>query len=431
VSFVVKGKIRMVDMEESAGLLRYARSLLIGLLALLLLGLTFAAGVLTGTSMAANPEAISFRTPLLPAPIVAPERGTQPDDVDFGVFWEVWNTVERRFYYDLPDNNERMYGAIRGMLKTLGDPYTAFVDPEAAEILRQDNSGTFEGIGAYVEEAPGGGVYIIRVFEDGPAERAGLKAGDIVIAVGGQDITDQILNESLLLIRGPAGTPVTLTVIREGEEEAFDITIIRARIEVPTVEARMLEGNIGYVALFEFNSQASARLTAAVAELLDQGAEGIILDLRNNPGGFLDQAINVADLFLDDGVVLIERDVDGHVREHRSGNGEIAEDVPLVVLINGGSASASEIVAGAIQDRGRGTLIGETTFGKGSVQLLDDLSDGSQLRVTYANWFTPLDHLISGQGITPDIVIESPDEQPQGNADVQLERAIELLLTEQ
>jgi carboxyl-terminal processing protease len=417
-----------VDANNST---RPIRGIILGILGIALLGLVFSAGVLTGVTIASNSEVVSFRTPLIPAPISAPESGAQPENIDFAVFWEAWNTVERRFYYDVPSDDVRMYGAIRGMIETLDDPYTAFVEPEAARILREDNSGSFEGIGAYVEEAPGGGVFIIRVFENGPAERAGLRAGDIVIAVNSEDITGQILNESLLLIRGPAGTPVTLTVVREGVEEAFDLTVTRARIEIPTIEARMLDDKIGYVALYEFNSQASARLGVAVSDLIDAGAESIILDLRNNPGGFLDEAIRVSDLFLDDGVVLIQRDVDGNVREHRSGNGDIAEDIPLVVLINGGSASASEIVAGAIQDRGRGELVGETTFGKGSVQLLFDLSDGSQLRVTYANWYTPNDNSISDQGIIPDIVVEIPAEEPQESTDMQLERAIQFLQTGQ
>ncbi len=407
---------------------RYIARIVLGIV---LLGLVFAAGVFTGIGITSAQAASAFHTPMLPAPIVAPEAGDQPEEVDFGVFWEAWNTIERRFYYELPSEEDRVRGAINGMIQTLDDPYTGYVEPDVARILREDNTGSFEGIGAYVEEAPDGGVFIVRVFEGGPADRAGLRAEDIVIAVDGQDITGNILNESLLLIRGPAGTDVTLTIIREGVEEPFDLTITRARIDIPTIESRMLEGNIGYVALFEFNSQSSQRLKDAVEALTDQGAKSLIFDLRGNPGGFLDEAVTIADLFLDDGVVLIQRDVDGNVREHTSDSGDLAEDIPLVVLINRGSASASEIVAGAIKERGRGTLIGETSFGKGSVQLLFDLSDGSQLRVTYANWYTPDDNSITGAGIEPDIFIETPPEPPADGSDPQLERAVELLLTGQ
>ena len=366
----------------------------------------------------------SLRVPLLP-------RGNdQPDDeVDMGVFWEVWNALEERYYYDLPDEQTRVYGAIDGLIGTLDDPHTAFVPPDVARILREDDTGMFEGIGAYVDQALDGGVYIIRVFEDGPAEAAGLHANDVIIAVDGQDVTEKTLNESLLLIRGPAGSSVQLTVIREGVEEPLTFTLMRARLEIPTIESRMLEDNIGYVALFEFNTRASERLEDAVKELLDQGAQSIILDLRNNPGGFLNESILVADLFLPKGTVVIQRDVEDFETVHQSRNGQLAEDVPLVVLVNEASASASEIVAGAIQDRDRGTLIGTTTFGKGSVQLQYDLSDGSQLRVTYANWFTPNDRSIQGEGITPDIVVQNPEEPSQDDA--QLDRAIQFLETGQ
>jgi carboxyl-terminal processing protease len=366
----------------------------------------------------------SLRVPLLP-------RGNdQPDDeVDMGVFWEVWNALEERYYYDLPDEQTRVYGAIDGLIGTLDDPHTAFVPPDVARILREDDTGMFEGIGAYVDQAPDGGVYIIRVFEDGPAEAAGLHANDVIIAVDGQDVTEKTLNESLLLIRGPAGSSVQLTVIREGVEEPLTFTLMRARLEIPTIESRMLEDNIGYVALFEFNTRASERLEDAVKDLLDQGAQSIILDLRNNPGGFLNESILVADLFLPKGTVVIQRDVEDFETVHQSRNGQLAEDVPLVVLVNEASASASEIVAGAIQDRDRGTLIGTTTFGKGSVQLQYDLSDGSQLRVTYANWFTPNDRSIQGEGITPDIVVQNPEEPSQDDA--QLDRAIQFLETGQ
>ncbi|HLV44243.1 MAG TPA: S41 family peptidase, partial [Aggregatilineales bacterium] len=273
---------------------------------------------------------------------------------------------------------------------------------------------------------PEGGVQIIRVFEEGPAEQAGMEAGDIVVAVDGQDVTGMILNEALLLIRGEAGTTVRLTVFRMEEDEMLEFSVTRERLLVPTVESEMLEDNVGYVALFQFNAIATRELRAAVEDLMNQGAESIILDIRNNPGGFLDEAVSVADLFLPRGIVLIERNVDGREQTFRTRSGDIAEDVPLVVLVNENSASASEIVAAAVQDNGRGTLIGETTFGKGSVQLLYNLSDGSQLRVTYANWYTPDDVSISENGVEPNIVVEA-DEADTSADDVQLERALEFL----
>jgi carboxyl-terminal processing protease len=420
--------MRDTDSEAKGAPLRALRNIVLILLGLILVGLVYLAGVATGAGMT---SAGFFRSDQRPMPQISGTGPEEPEEieVDFDTFWEAWVIVEDRFYYEIPDEEERVYGAIQGMLYSLGDPYTSFVPPDVARILREDTSGAFEGIGAYVEEAPSGGVHIVRVFEDAPARKAGLRAGDLVVAADGVDIRGMILNEALLLIRGPAGTEVTLTVLREGEPEPLEITITRAKIDVPTTESRMLEDNIGYVALFDFNAQAGKRLEEAIEELLDQGAEALILDLRNNPGGFLDQAIKVSDLFLPKGVVLLQRDVDGNETEHKSGNGDLAEDIPLVILINGNSASAAEIVAGAVQDLGRGTLIGETTFGKGSVQLLYDLSDGSQLRITYANWYTPKGTSLSEQGVSPDITVETPVEPTE--TDIQLERAVEFLTTGQ
>jgi carboxyl-terminal processing protease len=400
------------------------RTVIFIVLGLVLAATIFAAGFISGSGLTslgivgANPE--------LPAlPIQQQVDAEQPEGVNLDVFWEVWNTVDDRFFYDLPTDEERVQGAIEGLINSLGDPYTAYVPPDVAHMMNEDISGEFEGIGAFVEEAPEGGVYIFRVFEGGPAEQAGLRAGDIVIAVDSEDVTENILRESLLLIRGEAGTDVTLTVIREGQDTPLEFTVTRARLDVPTVESEMLDNNIGYVALYEFNARASSQLRPALRQLLNDGAESIILDLRNNPGGYLDESVTIADMFLADGTIVIQRNVDGEERSFTSTRGEFAEDVPLVVLINQNSASASEIVAAAIKDNGRGTLIGQTTFGKGSVQLQYNLSDGSLLRVTYANWFTPDNVSISELGVEPDIVVEVPEEQTQ--EDVQLDRAVEFL----
>ncbi len=399
--------------------------LMVGLVGLVLVATVFAAGFVVGSSLTASGVVGSLvPVPVLPAS-EAPASAAASEEVSLDVFWEVWNTLESRFYYDLPSEEERVQGAIYGLIESLDDPYTAYVPPDVARILNEDSSGSFEGIGAFVEEAPEGGVYIIRVFDDGPAQVAGLRSGDVVVAVDGEDVTRKILREALLLIRGPAGTEVTLTVVREGEPQPFDLTMRRARLDVPTVEARMLDNDIGYVALFDFNARASSRLRDAVRGLINDGAESLILDLRDNPGGYLDESIRVADLFLGPETVLIQRDVDGNERRFTSRGGDLAEGIPLVVLVNQNSASASEIVAAALQDSGRATLIGQTTFGKGSVQLQYNLTDGSLLRVTYANWYTPDDRSISENGVTPDIVVAPPTVQT--DRDLQLERAIRYL----
>jgi len=408
------------------------RRIAVSVLTVLLVGLVFLTGYVTGAGI--PPQAlINPYAPVGAAPVSSTDEGVSEDD--FEIFWEVWNTVESRYYYDLPSSRERVYGAINGLMESLGDEHSGFIDPAGADFMRERMSGSFEGIGAVVETAPDGGVYIIRVFSDSPAETAGVRAGDVVIAVDGTDVTGKTLDEGVQLIRGQAGTSVELTIFREGTPDLLLITVTRARIEFPTVEYRMLEGDVGYIALYDFYSLATLRTREALQDLKDQGARAIIFDLRDNGGGYLNQAVDVADLFLDQGLILIQRDVDGNERDYRSNNGDVGEELPLVVLINKNSASASEIVAGAIKDRDRGTLIGVTSFGKGSVQTLYDLSDGSVLRLTTANWFTPDDVSISENGIDPDIEVEQPlpedGQQPHRTLeDAQLDAALRYLLNE-
>lgn len=348
-------------------------------------------------------------------------------EADLELLWEVWQIVQEDFDGQLPPEDELTYAVIHGLLESLDDEYTRFTPPEAAELVRERMEGTFEGIGAFVRENEEGLTEIVRPMDGQPADRAGLQAGDVVIAVDGESVTDRTLDEVIALIRGPEGTEVTLTIRREGVEP-FDATITRAFIEIPIVESEMLEEGIAYVRLTSFSANAEEQLTQALEELLAQNPEGLILDLRDNPGGFLDQSIAVADLFLPEGVVLYERSRTQDIDEvYRSETGELAEGVPLVVLINAGSASASEIVAGAIRDHDRGVLIGETTFGKGSVQLTHTLSDSSELRVTIARWYLPSNQSIDGNGIAPDIEVETPEDLG-GEDDGQLQRAIEYLL---
>ncbi len=362
-------------------------------------------------------------------PIPTPASGDDEDEENFQLFWEVWDLVQRNFYGDLPDAQEVTYAAIQGMLGTLDDDYTAFLEPSAAAIVAEDATGEFEGIGAFVGMDEAGNLEIVQPFEDGPAEKAGLLAGDRVLEVDSISIAGSTLYESIGLIRGPAGTDVTLLVEREGVPEPFEITITRARLEITVVEVEMRDDGIGYIRLREFSATATERMDEGLEELLSQEPRGIIFDLRQNPGGWLDQAVDVSDLFLDDGMIVSERWSDGHGHEFEAQAGEIGEKVPLVVLVDRGSASASEIVAGALQDRERAILIGETTFGKGSVQQVFTLSDSSELRVTAALWFTPNNQAIHGHGITPDIEVPWPEDDVELDTDPQLERAVEYFLT--
>lgn len=372
----------------------------------------------------AEPTELPTRTPL---PVPTPETDVQEE---FQLFWEAWDLVQRHYYGELPSLQEITYAAIRGVLDTLDDRYTAFIEPSVAAILEEDATGEFEGIGAFVDTDESGTVRIVDTFEDGPAEKAGLRAGDRVVAVDGESILNAALYEAIGKIRGPSGSEVTLTVEREGRPEAFDVTVTRARLEIPIVEREMRDDGVGYIRLREFSATASNSLEEGLEALLVEEPVGIILDLRQNPGGWLDQAIDVADLFLGENLVAVERFSDGSEREFRAESGDLAEDIPLVVLVNNGSASASEIVAGAIQDHGRAPLVGVSTFGKGSVQRPFNLSDGSELRVTVALWFTPDGQRIQGQGLTPDIEVPWPETEGQEDLeqDPQLQRAVDYLL---
>jgi carboxyl-terminal processing protease len=344
----------------------------------------------------------------------------------FDRFWQGWDVIRTAYEGELPDDTEITYGAIRGSLRALEDPYTLFTDPVNTEVQRPDLEGEFQGIGAYVTSNEEGLLVIQTPMRGQPAEKAGLLAGDIVIEVDGDDITDLDVNEAVLLIRGPKGTIVELTIVRDGRSEPFVVAVERDRIEVPSVaEVRMLEEEgapqVGYIQLTVFAAETRQELVEAIQELRDLGAEALVLDLRNNPGGFLSAAVGVSSEFLSAGDVTIREDSQGSRKKERVQGGGTALDLPLVVMVNGGSASASEIVAGAIRDYERGLIVGETTFGKGSVQNVHELTDGSQLRVTVEIWRTPNGSLIHRQGIEPDIVVTPlpPEEEPDDGDDAE------------
>ena len=363
---------------------------------------------------ACEPEASGSQAIQLKAPT---EPASAPANFDF--FWRTVNDLYAECGGSMPAPDQLAYVAADGVIASLGDAHTSLLPPAWADQFRIDLTSSFEGIGATVNEAPDGGVLIVRTFAGSPAESAGLIADDVIIAVDGKDVTQLTLDEAVGMIRGPAGSDVTLTVERQGQDQPFDVQVTRARIDIPIVESRIIDGDLLYVALYDFSAAATQDLTKALQDGLDQGVKGIVFDLRGNPGGRLDVAIDVASMFIKEGVVVSES---GHRNyEHDATGKVIVPDLPLAVLVDGGSASASEIVAGAIQDYGRGKLVGEPTYGKGSVQSLFDLSDGSLLRVTSAHWFTPKGRQIDGKGLDPDIYVVPHD----GDAtDVQLDAAV-------
>ncbi len=391
------------------------RKLPLYLLALGILGLTFAAGY--------------SAYPLLHgAPLPSLSSLTQPPArQSMDVYWEAWRLLERDFYGDKPDATARTYGAIRGMVESFGDPYTYFVEPRARDLERDELRGKFGGIGANLEQTDAG--YVLHPVPDQPADRAGIRDGDILLMVDDQEITPQMhVDDLVALVRGPAGSRVTLLVRRAdaaGITTELPITVTRAEIETPSMEWRLLDGSspgsrVGYIAQTLFTERSPAEMQQAVEELTELGADSFILDLRGNPGGLVQAAVKIADMWLRQGVILIERHADGSENVFEADAAFVREDAPLVIIVDNASASASEIVAGALRDHGRATLIGSRTFGKGSVQLIHELPDQSSLHVTNSLWLTPNRHQIAEQGLTPDILVaEGDDPLPEAIATVE------------
>lgn len=398
------------------------------LLGLCLLLLVFAAGLVLGFVLR-GPVAL-FAEPS--TPITAPAQTPVPEELreKFEIFWDVWDLLETYFYDPSQlDAQKMVYGAIKGMVESAGDRYTFFSTPAQTGVERTHLEGEYEGIGAYIDQQDGFPVILGPVHEDTPAARAGLRKGDIVLAVDGWETEGVPLEEVIARIKGPAGTQVTLTISRPGEPEPFDVTLTRAHIEVPSVEGKIRGDGLAYIKLSVFGSTTARELDAALKTLLAQKPRGLILDLRGNGGGYLEAAQEVLGRFLRQGIAAYQADREDHRQSVPLIPGEVqAFDIPMVVLVDGGSASASEIVAGALQDYRRATLIGEQTFGKGSIQHVFDLSDGSSVRITVAQWLTPNARRIQDRGLTPEIIVPLTPEDYEAGLDPQLDAAAAYLL---
>ena len=345
----------------------------------------------------------------------------------FTPFWQAWNIIHDQYVDQPVDDLKMMRGAIQGALDALGDEHTSYMDPDTYTQANIPLQGSYEGIGAWVD-TESEFLTIVSPMPGSPAEEAGLKPGDQVIAINGQDVTGVDASLVVRQVLGPAGSQVTLTIRRESENQAFDVTITRREIVIPSVESEMLDGDIAYIQIFSFSNDTSDKLREAITNLLADHPSGMILDLRGNGGGYLFSAIDVASEFIDKGLIMTERFGDGTEQTYDANGNGLATEIPLVVLIDGGTASASEIVAGAIQDYGRGTLVGETSFGKGSVQNWIPLDpDGGAVRVTIARWYTPNGHQIHGVGLQPDVAIPITEEDLNADRDPQLEEAISIL----
>lgn len=358
--------------------------------------------------------------------------GGTETDIDFSPFWKAWNLVNNKFAPADSENEvsdqERIWGSINGMIDSLGDPYTKFLPPEENADFETSINGEFSGVGMEVGMEDDI-LTIIAPLKDTPAEYAGVKSGDKIVAIDGATTAKTSVDEAVSKIRGETGTIVVLTVVRDGVEEPFDIPITRATINIPTLNWEV-QGDVFVISLYNFSANASTDFRKALREFILTKKTRLILDLRGNPGGYLESSVDIASWFLPAGKVVVREDYgDGEEKLVRSKGYNVFNDkLKMVILVNKGSASASEILAGALQEYGKAIVVGSQTFGKGSVQQLIDITDDTSLKVTIARWLTPNGKSISNGGLTPDVVIDS-ENTPEG-ADVwelQMQKALELV----
>ena len=356
-----------------------------------------------------------------------------PEEIDFSLFWEAYHKLQEKFVdkgkFDI---QQMIYGAISGMVKSLEDPYTVFFKPEETKRFIEDVKGSFEGVGMEIGIRKDQ-LQVISPLEGTPAQRAGLRAGDKILKINGTSTVDMIIEEAVNLIRGPKGTEVALTIFREEWEKSKEFKIVRDVIEVPSLKWELKTTPwgypIAYLKLYHFSGKADSDFKQAAVEILASPAQKIILDLRNNPGGYLLVAVDIAGWFLEKEQIVTIEDLgkEETKKEYKApGPGKLLP-YPMVILINQGTASGAEILAGALRDNREIKLIGETSFGKGSVQKLESLNNGSSLKITVANWLTPKGNLITDQGLKPDIEVEMTEEDYEKERDPQLDKAIEVI----
>jgi carboxyl-terminal processing protease len=351
------------------------------------------------------------------------------ENIDFRLFNEVYYIIKNTHpEFDNISEEEVVYGAVEGMLEKLGDDHTVFLNPERSKIFIEDVHGEFQGVGIEIGIRDGQ-LQVVSPLKGTPGDRAGITSGDLITAVDGKTTEDMTIEEAVFMIRGPKGAEVVLEIKRD--EEKMEVPITRDVIEIPSIEWEIMEGDIAYIELFSFHEKVEKEFDVIAQEILDSSAEKIIIDLRGNPGGVLNVAVSLTSYFLDSGEVVLltgkENNGSGDFDEIKTRDQSLSLDYPLVIIINQGSASASEIMAGALQDHNKATIIGETSFGKGSIQSMKDLIGGSLLKVTERYFFTPEKSIINGKGISPDIEVELTEEDIDQGVDPQLEEAVNFL----
>lgn len=389
---------------------------------LVLVSGAFSGGVLVGWAL---PDKTKIE-----APVATNQPANNATDLTklFKPFWQAWDLVHEQFINQPVNDEKLMQGAIKGMMDSLGDEHTGYMDPQTYEQATRPLDESYEGIGAYVDVS-GDYLTVISPMPGSPAEAAGLKSGDMIIKIDGKDMTGIDPSVALQSVLGPAGTSVTLTVQRGENKELLEFTINRAKIDLPSVTGKMLDNNIAYIAISTFGDNTTNLLKQYLQDMLKNNPKGLILDLRYNTGGYVTTAIEVVSQFIPKGIVMYEQEGNGNETSYEAIPGGLATEIPLVVLVNEGSASASEITAGAIQDYGRAPLVGVTTYGKGSAQNWIPLSNNEgAVRITIAHWFTPKHRQINKVGLTPDYVVPITEEDIKAGKDPQLNKAIELIL---
>ena len=402
------------------------RTVLIVFVAIVLVVSVFGSGFIVG-------NIVSLLKPASVASLTATPDVTQggtPADLQsqFAPFWQAWDLVHQNYVDQPVDNTKLVQGAISGMMNALGDPHSGYWTPQETTDANMAMQGAYDGIGAYVDTR-GAYLTITSTIPGYPAAKAGLQSGDQIIAVDGQDMTG--IDPDLVRmtkVMGTAGTDVHLTIKRTGVDQPLEITITRAHIVIPSVTSKMLDNKIGYIQISVFGDTTASDFHNQLSQLMAQNPVALVLDLRDNGGGYLDAGIAVASEFIDHGVIVTEQYGDGTKTPHDATTGGLATSIPLVVLVNGNTASASEIVSGAIQDDGRGKLVGVLTYGKGSVQNWIPLSDGGTARITIAKWLTPNGRTIDKIGLTPDVVVTMTQADIDAGKDPQLDAAVQLLL---
>lgn len=415
-------------MESDFGRLRKPGVMVRGALFVLVAAVAFFIGLSMGN--AGSAAAVVDRVPLVGDGLDA----TPDQSADLAPFWKAWNALEANYVIThasstLPSAKDRIYGAISGLASAYDDPYTVFLPPEEAKSFADDIAGSFAGVGMEID-VKDGILTVVAPLKGTPAEEAGIRAGDLIAAIDGKSTDGLSTDKAVSKIRGPIGTTVDLTIIRGGKP--LDIKIVRKMIQVPETEDGLdTTSGVYHIALYEFTANSASLFDKALARFKASGSKKLVIDLRSNPGGYLDAAVDIASHFIAKGATVVTEDFGGKERNevHTSlGYYDVPEGTKIVVLIDAGSASASEILAGALQDKHAATIIGSKSFGKGSVQTLIDL-DGGSLKVTVARWITPAGHWIMGNGITPDITVPYTAADAAAKKDPQMARAVRYLTT--